>query len=161
MENEIFDKYLLEHNKRISEFGLTPKALWGSEQSQNVRFKILAELFLTKSNFSVLDLGCGLGDFYKFLLNQGFEKIYYTGIDINNELIEEAQKRYSEENFILGSVNELPVIEKFDYVVASGIYNLGDNVSTVEAFFVDQFKTLYENINIGFGIMYTLIIPVL
>ena len=39
---------------------------WGSKKTQNIRFENIYKYF-KKENFSVLDVGCGLGDFYDFL----------------------------------------------------------------------------------------------
>ena len=39
---------------------------WGSKKTQKIRFENIYKYF-DKNNFSVLDVGCGLGDFYLFL----------------------------------------------------------------------------------------------
>ena len=58
------------YNKRIYDDKISKikKIGWGSKSSQNLRFKILSNKF-NLNNKSILDLGCGYGDFYSFLKN--------------------------------------------------------------------------------------------
>ena len=63
---------------------------WGSKKSQNIRFKVLAEIGNLK-NKKILDYGCGLGDFYKFL--QKYKIGDYVGYDINGKMVKRAMKK--------------------------------------------------------------------
>ncbi|PKP21021.1 MAG: hypothetical protein CVU05_07720 [Bacteroidetes bacterium HGW-Bacteroidetes-21] len=147
------DKYLEIHNKRIDEFGLNAKALWSGTESQHKRFSILLNLILSKENFSLLDFGCGFGDFFPYLSSKEYFPSKYYGIDINSRMIAEAQKRYPSVNFYLGSSdNFIDLNIHVDYVIASGIYNLGENKNEVQRFFISQFKDLFLHVNTGFGI---------
>lgn len=151
-KQDIYDLYLKTHNQMIEQNGFTEKSLWGSTASQQLRFKVLSTLFNSKKDFSVLDVGCGLCDFYSYLKDNGFENISYTGLEINPAFVTEVQNRNPNIEVIQGSVNELPADRKWDYVIASGIYNLGVSPEETEAFFVEQFKALFPQINIGFGV---------
>jgi SAM-dependent methyltransferase len=102
---------------------------WKSDESQRIRFVILQDIFCfgkKHKNFSVLDLGCGFGDFYGFLNQRGLVKekqIRYTGYDINPGILEVARQRYPEARFEIRDIlNEK--VERFDYAVASGIFNI-------------------------------------
>ena len=56
------------YNKRFKD-KLLPnyrKLGWGSKKSQDLRFKILIDRW-NLENKSILDIGCGFGDFYFFL----------------------------------------------------------------------------------------------
>ncbi len=107
----------------LSKYGECHSALdWGSEESQELRFEVLSNI----SNLnacSVLDVGCGLGDFYKFLQDKNINSTY-TGLDISKEFIDIANKKYPVANFINSSITKLKLstINKHDYVFASGIY---------------------------------------
>ena len=70
----------------------------------------------------VLDLGCGLGDFYQFLIQRGIRP-HYTGYDITPEFIEHAQARFPEAHFEVRDVQTEGIPEKFDYVVSSQTFN--------------------------------------
>ena len=71
---------------------------WGSRKTQVLRFENIYKYF-NKDNFSVLDVGCGLGDFYKFLKKKKI-KFKYSGIDINEDFINICKKKYKKANFI-------------------------------------------------------------
>ena len=103
---------------------------WGSVEAQLARFEKMLPWIIDPSvqKFSMLDVGCGLGDLYGYLCEQGLV-CEYTGVDICAPFIELAQKRYPKARFLLLDllVEDLP--ELFDYVLASGTFNskLRDN----------------------------------
>lgn len=153
MEKELFNRYLEVHNNMIREHGYTVKALYGSLGSQQKRFEILAKLMLQKDNFSILDLGCGLCDFFSFLEENSYTDFNYTGADINDKFLSESLRRYPQAELISGSTNEILATGKsFDYVVASGLYNLGENAGQAADFFAEQFEELFPAINVGFAV---------
>lgn len=90
---------------------------WMSEENQYANFVLISSII--SPNSSVLDVGCGQGDFYNYIKNN---KIQYYGIDISELMIKKAkqtnpnikffQKDFLEENF-----------ENFDYVIASGAFS--------------------------------------
>ena len=59
--------------------------LWSNTQIQEIRFKILSEVGI-KAGDSVLDVGCGFGDFADFLNKRG-KPVDFTGIDLSEELL--------------------------------------------------------------------------
>ena len=82
------------YSKRLQKFGYDPRTLgWDSQKNQESRFKIATNSFDMK-DLSVLDLGCGLGDFYTYLKNQFIPTSSYSGIDINPELIDFCKKKH-------------------------------------------------------------------
>ncbi len=74
---------------------------------------------------SFLDVGCGTGDFLKFLKDNKI-KNDYLGIDIYEPSIEKAKERFPEEEkrFKLDNILNWTVSDKtrykFDYIIASG-----------------------------------------
>lgn len=130
--------YLDIHNKMKSEHGYSAKALWGSEQSQRIRFEVLTKCMgPSDTKLKILDVGSGLAHLNSFLLDKGFE-IDYTGIEINSSFIEQSKVAFPEANFVHGDVNKLlDSNELYDYSFASGIYNLGDKTETQNAFISD------------------------
>lgn len=103
----------------LSSFG--PKSAaslsWSSETAQKIRFKILSELGDLDQK-TVLDVGCGLGDLYGYLISHG-KKPLYTSIDLVPEMIKKAKEKYPDVKFICGGVDDLPD-NSYDYVLASG-----------------------------------------
>ncbi len=65
---------------------------------------------------SVLEIGCGTGDFIGHLKpSQG------AGIDFSPQMIEMAKKKYPEYLFLVDDIEDLHLTEKFDYVVMSDL----------------------------------------
>ncbi len=106
--------------------GSSHKALnWGSLDSQNLRFKVLSEID-DLTGKSILDVGCGLGDFADWFKKRNIP-VNYTGLDLTWKLVEQARKNHPTYEFIQGSILDDLLLEKsinrhFDYVFASGIF---------------------------------------
>lgn len=144
--------YLDIHNKMKSQHGFSPKALWGSKNSQEIRFDILTKCIMPKDEkIKVLDVGSGLGHLYGYLLEKGFD-IDYTGLEINKEFVEQSQKTFPDGKFILGDLDQLDLRNTmYDYCFASGIYNLGIKKETQEAF-VNDFKSIIKVTKLACGV---------
>ena len=94
---------------------------WGSSESQIKRFKVLAEIGMSSGD-KVLDVGCGLADFYKWIKKNKIQ-IQYTGLDITPGMIKESKKKFPKTNFIQGTIDHTTIRnQNFDYIVASGIF---------------------------------------
>jgi|688.fasta_scaffold22242_8 SAM-dependent methyltransferase len=91
---------------------------WFSEESQYERF-VVAGSFLFP-NCSVLDVGCGQGDFYEFIKCR-YKNIKYKGIDFSKSMILKAKEKYKKD---FENKDLLEVNEKFDCVFALGAFNL-------------------------------------
>ena len=74
---------------------------------------------------SLLDVGCGLGDFYDWQKRAGLG-VNYQGVDLTPEMIRVAKARFPEVDFRVGNVLE-EEIGTFDFVIASGIFYLRRN----------------------------------
>lgn len=104
----------------LRDHGESHKALnWGSQSSQELRFRILSEIGINKGA-SILDVGCGLGDFFAWQNTQGLE-LGYTGIDITPAMIASAKERFPSALFLENKLDEM-INQSFDYVIASGIF---------------------------------------
>jgi hypothetical protein len=152
-EELIFKTHLDFHNQLIELYGFNNQSLAHSLTSQHKRFEVITRLFKYDNVFSLIDLGAGLCDLYPYLINMDFSFTDYTAVDINPKFIKKASELYPEINFINGSVNEIIKTGKqYDYVVASGIYNLGHDVNSNTEFILQQFNTLYPLIRKGFAV---------
>jgi SAM-dependent methyltransferase len=129
--NQISQNTIDRYTKRYDSFGKDIKTLgWGSEEQQIYRFKntIQAVNFNDKS---ILDIGCGFGDYSNFLKKQSINIKSYTGWDINPVLIEEANVKASElDTFSVFNLANDPIesyINKYDIGVMLGLlnFNLG------------------------------------
>ncbi len=111
------------YSSKLAQHGETPQGVdWNSEESQILRFVQLSRIINSTNLFSVNDLGCGYGSFYDFLA-QIYESFSYLGIDISEDMIRSAERRFQETTqarFVLSSEPDLVA----DYGVASGIFNV-------------------------------------
>tara|TARA_Y100001973_G_scaffold104210_2_gene173481 strand:+ start:10052 stop:10654 length:603 start_codon:yes stop_codon:yes gene_type:complete len=122
------------YKQKLVEFG--PKDVrslgWGSRCSQEKRFQTILEAGIS-SGESVLDIGCGFGDFAKYLQSKKIDA-HYCGIDTNEDFVQIIKKN----NPLLTVYNEnikshLERNIEYDWVVASGVFcfdekNWEDNV---------------------------------
>ena len=72
---------------------------------------------------SVLDSGCGLGDFYGHLQERGI-KCDYFGLDLSPEMVKRARAKYPGGRFDVADMFAFPDEPQFDYSVAFGIHNV-------------------------------------
>ena len=123
MKQESINKTINRYRKRISEYGTTFESLGsGSLAHQSIRFEMLKTGI--KSGDSVLDIGCGLGDFYHYLLSCDINVDYY-GVDIVPEFIKTAEEKYPQAEFQIRNILEEPFKDNsFDFVVCSQVLNL-------------------------------------
>lgn len=108
------------YKARFKKYGVNPKSLlWKSRGAAHQRFRqFWAEIDFDGKN--VLDIGCGFGEFGKFLLKR-YEGVSYKGIDVVPEFIEEARKLVPEGEFEVQDFNKMD--GKYDVVIASGVLN--------------------------------------
>ena len=118
------------YNERFLVHGNSPKTLgWSDKKQQEYRFK----KFSTMTNFSnksIIDIGCGFGDFYSYLNSQDIILKNYLGVDINETLINTASSLFIDSGkFIVGNILERNVFDKVqsfspDIAISIGIFNL-------------------------------------
>ena len=115
---------LKKHFKELYKMhGNSPKSVhWTDTKTQEKRFEILLEI--DKNIESLIDVGCGLGDMYEYLLKRGF-KGRYCGTDFVEEFIESARQKFTSANavFKLNDIKNEDLPVGYDYVFLSGVFN--------------------------------------
>ena len=107
---------------RIAKYGATFASLnSGSLEKQKIRHQVHASALLG-SDPSVLDIGCGLGDFYQSLKEDG-RNCQYTGYDIVPEYVAECRKRYPEANFQVRDIFREDIDGAYETIVMSQLLN--------------------------------------
>lgn len=113
------------YEENVRRFGYGYRSLgFGHKKSQHKRFEaVLAHAPL--HGRSVLDAGCGFGDLLPFLLARGVRP-RYSGIDICPPMIERCHRRFpaSSRRFAISDVLDYRPKQRFDHVVASGLFGL-------------------------------------
>lgn len=127
---------------------------WGSKESQEKRFEVLSQIADLEGR-TMLDVGCGLGDFYGWLRDR-YRNVHYVGIDITPSMIEIALNNYPGIKFKVQNILELKHVKpSYDYVFASGIFNR--RISRHKYFVMDTIARMsaLSRRGIGFNIMST------
>lgn len=122
------EKTELDNEKYISAFrkyGRSPKSLLWWTDKRNIRYhELLKHLNLT-SGATLLDVGCGFADLYKFCNDYLGIRLNYTGIDYCGEFIETVKNQLSDEcALIQGDFLLAENLTNYDYCVATGIFNM-------------------------------------
>lgn len=109
----------------VKKHGISAKAVhWNSQQSQYKRFEVITKLIQAQiSTSSIVDAGCGLGEYYAYLQHQRIEIGSYIGLDCEDFMIELAQERFKNIPFYTKDILRDPLI-KADYYICSGAMNL-------------------------------------
>lgn len=112
------NKSIIEYySNKIKEYGPNSKGVdWNGKDSQYLRFDTLSNIFADKSDFSLLDYGCGYGELLTYLNTKNYKNIKYTGFDISDKMLIQASKKYKNGHFI----NKIPNNFKVDYAILSG-----------------------------------------
>lgn len=121
--DELAKEYVIDFfKKRLIHFKDSPEAVGWTYKGQIMRYEAILE-FINPEGSTILDFGCGKGDFYIFLNERGIN-CQYKGIDINPYLIELARQKYGENLFYVQDIEREPLEDYFDYTVAIGVFNL-------------------------------------
>ena len=139
---------IIEHyNSLYKKYGYSDKSIGWGKNRKNLRYHILCSKFNLNGK-SILDYGCGFGNLISYL-NYNYEGFDYTGLDINEKLLNEAKIQYPE--YVFKKVNFLNsnLDQKYDYIVSSGVHNtnIGDNYSIIK----DTMGKFNEASNYGFA----------
>ncbi len=126
---------------------------WGSADSQEKRFRVLIEIG-NLENYSILDVGCGLGAFVDYIHKTHLD-LSYTGTDINPNMIQGAQQRHSDIEFIHTDITydgHALNDRKFDYVFLSGALNLSTDKhhDTIDSIMKEMFALAKKGVAINF-----------
>jgi SAM-dependent methyltransferase len=104
---------------------------YGHPASQLIKFETLAAV-CDHSNRSILDVGCGFGDYGKFLL-QRYPGCRYSGVDITADMIRYGQTAHPGLELRVGNLFDLGLSPgSYDIVSANGIfYLLGESAESL------------------------------
>lgn len=128
------------YNERLKKYGYDPKTLGWFKGRQTIRFEILSEIG-DLNNCSILDIGCGFGDFCGFLIKKGLN-VEYTGYDINPNLIRIAREVYPKAHFEVKDIEEEEINKVFDWVFSSGAFNF--RLSNNEGFIRSMLRSMFQ-----------------
>jgi SAM-dependent methyltransferase len=122
----------------LAEHGATPRGVdWNGAESHELRHRQFLRLLDGEPEASVMDIGCGYGDFLRFLRANG-HKGRYVGYDVASDMIAAAKRLHGEADDRQWRVGARPK-EIADFAVASGIFNVkGDTPDDAWTRYVDD-----------------------
>jgi len=140
--NEQFDKAAIKYGTASA------AVLWGNQQTQYYRFaEIIKFVNIDENKTTILDVGCGNGELYKYLNFVGYRG-RYTGYDINKKLIQIAKGRFKDIEASVTDILSLKTKKRYDYVVTSGLFNLnvGQSMEWINKFLNKMYELSSEAI---------------
>lgn len=126
--------------------GDRPEALRWTPEGQVSRYRQFLEITDDINAKKILDYGCGKGDFYGFLKDNGITADY-TGTDITPGFVRLAKKKYPECSFRVFDIEEEELCEDFDFVFLCGVFN--NRIEGIEDTMKNVIKKLFEHTREG------------
>jgi SAM-dependent methyltransferase len=112
---------------KLEAHGSTPQGVdWNGVDSHEQRHRQFLRLFDGSLNCSVIDLGCGFGDFLRFIRTAGHQG-RFIGYDIAPSMIKMARELHGESDDRQWRIGAEPA-EIADFAIASGIFNVKGDV---------------------------------
>jgi len=135
LDPEDLDNVVRRYQQRIAEHGPTFASLnSGSEEKQIMRHSLHASA-LRGTRPSLLEIGSGLGDFYKYLRLHKIDCSYH-GYDVVPEYIRECQRAYPEAAFAVRNIFVEGIEGRYDTIVMSQVlnnrYQKSDNMQVMQ-----------------------------
>lgn len=134
MNQEILRRTDDYYTEKIEAYGATSKGVdWNSVESQRERFQQLTRILSNESKndiISICDYGCGYGYYFEYLMENNF-CFNYSGYDVSEKMLRFARNKYGayeNVNFVHGA----EIKTKYDYIVASGIFNVRQDIEKGE-----------------------------
>ena len=112
------------YTSAIELFGTTAQGVnWASKENQLLRFKMILELLPKDlTHYSLVDAGCGFGDFYLYLEKKKRKVKEYIGIDSLLDMYSIASKKTGCEIIVADICRDKLPLK--DYYVCSGAMNV-------------------------------------
>ena len=93
-----------------------------SAEHKKLRYSELIKIVDSESNFTIHDVGMGVGNFFDYLKTNK-NTFTYSGSEILKEYVEECRRKFPNQLFYHRDLSENPGNEKYDYLVLSGVFH--------------------------------------
>jgi SAM-dependent methyltransferase len=123
VQSRILPEVASYYASKLKVYGATPQGVdWNGVDSHQLRHRQFLRLLDGDPAASVMDLGCGFGDFLGFLRANGHHG-RFVGYDIAPTMIEKARELYGETADNEWRIGAVPT-ETADFAIASGVFNV-------------------------------------
>ena len=144
--DSIYSHYIDDHDKNSIE---CVGWLDGNENSL-IRFQKIYESGIS-NNDSILDVGCGVAHLHTYLSNKGWSG-KYLGFDPNKKAIDLVDESINVMEGTIEDLGELAEWNKFDWVISSGVFNLG--LKEEHSFWIIENMISHANKGIVFNMLH-------
>lgn len=149
-------KIIERYTARAQEHGHGPIALGEPRYRQAFYYHFMTDADGFGKDDSILDVGCGYGDFHSYLLTEEWSGIY-CGIDINASLVEEGQAKTPGIDLRVHDIQEEPLRETFDWAFACHVITS----ATEQIDYLEHLESMVESMwrHADKGILFNLLSP--
>lgn len=128
--------------------GVSVESLGWSEHGQHIRFELFHSL-ASLENKSILDVGCGFGDFYGHIAPH-YKNMTYKGYDKSVSFVEEGKKKYGCDLEVFDILSS-KIEGKYDMVYSIGMLNIdiGNNMEVMKKAMKDMYDACNEFVAIS------------
>lgn len=112
------------YRKLFEKHRYSPQAVASAKQIyKELRYQKLSQVFGDNQDFSLHDVGMGLGHYYEYLKSKFPDRrIVYSGSEIVKEFSEYCKQHYPECEFFLRNISEEICSDQYDYLVFGGTF---------------------------------------
>lgn len=105
-------------------YGICAKGVhWSSKETQYLRFEIITSMIKNIESSSIIDIGCGFGEYLNFLKKFNLLPDIYLGIDCEEFMIDIAREQFPKNIFLKCNILKTQIPEA-DYLICSGALNI-------------------------------------
>lgn len=127
LDDSILNRVAAYYTSKLAAHGPTPAGVdWNGAASHELRHTQFLRLIDGDRDASIMDVGCGFGDFFRFLRAEGHRGTF-IGYDVAPGMIAKASELHGEGTDRRWCVGARPT-EVADFAVASGILNVKGDV---------------------------------
>jgi hypothetical protein len=139
------------YSTRFAQHGVNPMALNVGDPTKYAQQHTIHAAIGDLEGATLLDVGCGLANFYESLTARGV-RVRYIGYDVVQPFIEADQARFPEAIFRLLDVSTEAIADECDYVVMCQVFNNryrdADNLAVVEGAISKCFAAARKGVSI-------------
>ncbi len=103
--------------KQFTEYAEIYEELFSAALDYEQEVEFYDEILRKNNCKNILEVGCGTGHRGAFFISRGYD---YVGLDISENMLRIARRKYPEIKFIQGDARKLPLNEKFDSIIFLG-----------------------------------------
>lgn len=100
---------------------------------------------------TILDIGCGLANFYEFI-RQRHANVQYIGYDVVEPFIKANQERFTNAQFRLFDISRDAIVDRFDYAIMCQVFNNkykdADNVDVLRSALTKAFSAADRGVSV-------------